>query len=189
MRGRRGGRGYPCWPRRRRRRSAHRAVIDRYGPDTSRGSLQQLKDAARTCDATVNDVLLTVTAGGLRVLPRSRGEPVDSVVVRIYVPVSTHQESGARARGIRCPSGFQSQSQDCRDQPGDGPAEDENPAVARHAAPRYRQPRSLAVGDLRPRLTSLWPLGQQFALGPDLLDLGCRLVHSVQRYGSDRRGA
>ena len=36
----------------------------------------------------MNDVLLTITAGGLRALLGSRGEPVDDTTVRIYVPVS-----------------------------------------------------------------------------------------------------
>jgi WS/DGAT/MGAT family acyltransferase len=79
--------------------SLHRVV----GPDRAlaliRGSLQQIKDVAATCDATVNDVLLAVTAGGLRGLLSSRGEPVDGVMVRIYVPVSMHQEGGAQLRG------------------------------------------------------------------------------------------
>jgi diacylglycerol O-acyltransferase / wax synthase len=54
---------------------------------------------AASCDATVNDVLLAITAGGLRGLLSSRGEPVDGVTVRIYVPVSMHHETGAPARG------------------------------------------------------------------------------------------
>jgi diacylglycerol O-acyltransferase / wax synthase len=38
--------------------------------------------------ATVNDVLLAVTASGLRGLLRSRGEPVEDLVVPIYVPIT-----------------------------------------------------------------------------------------------------
>lgn len=79
--------------------SLHRVV----GPDRSlaliRGSLQEIRHVTRACNATVNDVLLTVTAGGLRVLLSSRGEPVDGVTVRIYVPVSMHREARAHARG------------------------------------------------------------------------------------------
>jgi diacylglycerol O-acyltransferase len=79
--------------------SLHRVV----GPDRSlaliRGSLQQIKDVAATYNATVNDVLLAVTAGGLRGLLSSRSEPVDGVMVRIYVPVSMHREAGAQLRG------------------------------------------------------------------------------------------
>jgi WS/DGAT/MGAT family acyltransferase len=73
------------------------------GPDRTlalmRSSLDTVKQIAHTCGATVNDVLLTVIAGGLRGLLSSRGEPVDGVVLRIYVPVSLHQEPRAQARG------------------------------------------------------------------------------------------
>jgi diacylglycerol O-acyltransferase len=79
--------------------SLHRVV----GPDRAlaliRGSLQQIKDVAATYNATVNDVLLAVTAGALRGLLSSRGEPIDGVMVRIYVPISMHQEAGAQLRG------------------------------------------------------------------------------------------
>ena len=72
------------------------------GPDRTlaliRSSLKLIKEVAHTSDATVNDVLLTVTAGGLRGLLNSRGEPVEQVL-RIYVPVSLHQEPRAQARG------------------------------------------------------------------------------------------
>jgi diacylglycerol O-acyltransferase / wax synthase len=63
-----------------------------------RGSLELIKKVAHTSDATVNDVLLTVIAGGLRGLLNSRGEPVEQVL-RIYVPVSLHHEPRAQARG------------------------------------------------------------------------------------------
>jgi diacylglycerol O-acyltransferase / wax synthase len=62
-------------------------------------SLELVKEVAHSSDATVNDVLLTVTAGGLRGLLSSRGEPVDGAVLRIYVPVSLHQEPQGQARG------------------------------------------------------------------------------------------
>jgi diacylglycerol O-acyltransferase len=79
--------------------SLHRVV----GPDRTlaliRGSLQQIKDVAAAYNSTVNDVLLAVIAGGLRGLLSSRGEPVDGVMVRIYVPVSMHQEAGAQLHG------------------------------------------------------------------------------------------
>ena len=74
----------------------------RVGPDRSlaliRNKLEPVKEFAHTSDATVNDVLLTVTAGGLRRLLNSRGEPVEQVL-RIYVPVSLHREPWAQARG------------------------------------------------------------------------------------------
>jgi diacylglycerol O-acyltransferase / wax synthase len=64
-----------------------------------RSSLELVKEVAHTNDATVNDVLLTVTAGGLRGLLSSRGEPIDGAVLRIYVPVSLHHEPQVQARG------------------------------------------------------------------------------------------
>ncbi|HWD42512.1 MAG TPA: wax ester/triacylglycerol synthase family O-acyltransferase [Actinomycetota bacterium] len=60
-----------------------------------RTTLDQVKEVAHAHQATVNDVLLAVTAGGLRALLRSRGEPVEDTTVRVYVPVSLR----ARARG------------------------------------------------------------------------------------------
>jgi WS/DGAT/MGAT family acyltransferase len=53
-----------------------------------RTTLDRVKVVAHTHAATVNDVLLAVTAGGLRALLRSRGEPVQDTTVCIYVPVS-----------------------------------------------------------------------------------------------------
>jgi hypothetical protein len=47
----------------------------------------------------VNDVLLTAVAGGLRALLASRGEPVDELVLRAFVPVSLHREQPGQARG------------------------------------------------------------------------------------------
>jgi diacylglycerol O-acyltransferase / wax synthase len=75
------------------------------GPDRNvalvRSSLELVKEVAHAYDATVNDVLLTVTADGLRGLLSSRGEPVEGVVLRIYVPVSGgHNTSPLDAR---CP--------------------------------------------------------------------------------------
>jgi len=59
-----------------------------------RTTLDQVKEVAHAHQATANDVLLAVTAGGLRALLRSRGEPVEDTTVPIYVPVSLR----ARAR-------------------------------------------------------------------------------------------
>jgi diacylglycerol O-acyltransferase / wax synthase len=66
-----------------------------------RGHLGAVKAAAHSQGATVNDVLLTVTAGGLRRLLRSRGEAVDGAVLGMYVPVSLHQGPRTAARGNR----------------------------------------------------------------------------------------
>jgi len=60
-----------------------------------RTALDAVKEAAHAHDATVNDVLLAVTAGGLRALLRRRGEPVEGTTVRVYVPVSLRR----RVRG------------------------------------------------------------------------------------------
>jgi diacylglycerol O-acyltransferase / wax synthase len=54
----------------------------------ARTTLDQVKQVAHAHAATVNDVLLAATAGGLRALLRTRGEPVEDTTVRIYVPVS-----------------------------------------------------------------------------------------------------
>jgi WS/DGAT/MGAT family acyltransferase len=53
-----------------------------------RTTLDQVEQVAHAHAATVNDVLLAATAGGLRALLRSRGEPVEDTTVPIYVPVS-----------------------------------------------------------------------------------------------------
>jgi diacylglycerol O-acyltransferase / wax synthase len=71
------------------------------GPDRNialiRGRLDSVKEVAHAYDAKVNDVLLTVTAGGLRALLRTRGEAVDTV--RVYVPVSLRHGQYDGARG------------------------------------------------------------------------------------------
>jgi diacylglycerol O-acyltransferase len=65
-----------------------------------RSSLEQVKQIAHAHHATVNDVLLSVTAGGLRGLLRSRCEPVDDVIVRIDVPVTLRPvDQRSQARG------------------------------------------------------------------------------------------
>jgi hypothetical protein len=48
-----------------------------------RTTLDQVKEVAHAHQATANDVLLAVTAGGLRALLRSRGEPVEDTTVPI----------------------------------------------------------------------------------------------------------
>lgn len=73
------------------------------GPDRTlaliRSSLDVVKAVAHGYDAKVNDVLLTVIAGGLSALLRSRGEDVEGLVVRIYVPVSLRHGHYAGAKG------------------------------------------------------------------------------------------
>jgi hypothetical protein len=53
-----------------------------------RGRLELVNEVAHTHGATVNDVLLALIAGGLRGLLRNRDEPVEGVILPIYVPVS-----------------------------------------------------------------------------------------------------
>jgi diacylglycerol O-acyltransferase len=72
---------------------ATKTSIDRMvGPDRALAliatRLDPVREIGRAHDGTVNDVLLAVTAGGLRALLRSRGEAVDDTIVRTYVPVS-----------------------------------------------------------------------------------------------------
>jgi len=73
------------------------------GPDRRlaliRSSIDLVKQIGHLHDATVNDVLMTVIADGLRDLLRGRGEGVDNLVLRAYVPVSLHREHPGHARG------------------------------------------------------------------------------------------
>jgi diacylglycerol O-acyltransferase / wax synthase len=73
------------------------------GPDRNlaliRTTLDQVKQVAHAHAATVNDVLLAVTAGGLRALLGSRGEPVEDTTVRIYVPVSLRRRGRGPQQG------------------------------------------------------------------------------------------
>jgi WS/DGAT/MGAT family acyltransferase len=64
-----------------------------------RSDLELVKQIAHAHDAKVNDVLLTVLAGGLRALLVARGERVDGLVLRAAVPVSLHREQPGQARG------------------------------------------------------------------------------------------
>ena len=64
-----------------------------------RSTLELVSEVAHAHHAKVNDVLLTVIAGGLRGLLRSRGEQIDEVILPIYVPISlrlgrSNQEGG-----------------------------------------------------------------------------------------------
>src|SRR5918995_562382 len=75
------------------------------GPDRRlalvRSSIDVVKQIGHLHDATVNDVLMTVLASGLRDLLLGRGERVDDLVLRGYVPVSLHREQPGQARGNR----------------------------------------------------------------------------------------
>jgi WS/DGAT/MGAT family acyltransferase len=97
------------WP------AAHEAFLEGQAPQTSlnrrigshrryalvRSDLELVRRIAHTHHAKVNDVLMTVLAGGLRELLVGRGEPVDGLVLRAFVPVSLHSEQPGQARGNR----------------------------------------------------------------------------------------
>jgi diacylglycerol O-acyltransferase / wax synthase len=73
------------------------------GPDRNlaviRSDIDLVRRAAHQHNATVNDVLLTITAGGLRDLLRSRGELGEDAVLRVYVPVTLRHGSQNHAQG------------------------------------------------------------------------------------------
>jgi WS/DGAT/MGAT family acyltransferase len=65
-----------------------------------RSDLELIRRIAHAHDATINDVLLTVTAAGLRGLLSSRGESVDRLTLPVYVPVTLRRsDRRAQARG------------------------------------------------------------------------------------------
>jgi WS/DGAT/MGAT family acyltransferase len=65
-----------------------------------RGSLETTKAIGRAHGGTVNDVLLTALAGGYTDLLLSRGEPVDSLILRAFVPVSLHGQRSGNAGNL-----------------------------------------------------------------------------------------
>lgn len=73
------------------------------GPDRNlalvRSSIDLVKEIAHAYEAKVNDVLLAVTAGGLRGLLHSRGEPVEGLILPIWVPVSLRREQPGQEGG------------------------------------------------------------------------------------------
>jgi diacylglycerol O-acyltransferase / wax synthase len=64
-----------------------------------RADLEDLKRIAHTRGAKVNDVMMTAVARGLRELLLSRGENVQGLALRAFVPVSLHHEPAAEATG------------------------------------------------------------------------------------------
>jgi diacylglycerol O-acyltransferase / wax synthase len=73
------------------------------GPDRRlvvvRSRLEVAKQVAHAHQAKVNDVVLAAVAGGLRQLLAGRGEDIDSLVLRVMVPISLHHEQPGQARG------------------------------------------------------------------------------------------
>jgi diacylglycerol O-acyltransferase / wax synthase len=64
-----------------------------------RSDLGLVKRIAHAHRAKVNDVLMTALAGGLRELLLGRGERVDGLALRAFVPVSLHTGQPGQARG------------------------------------------------------------------------------------------
>ena len=64
-----------------------------------RSRLDLAKQIAHVHGGKVNDVLLAAVAGGLRELLLGRGEPVEGVVLKAFVPVSLHHERVGDERG------------------------------------------------------------------------------------------
>jgi WS/DGAT/MGAT family acyltransferase len=66
-----------------------------------RASAIDLRRVARLHGATVNDVLLTVIAAGLRAVLVARGEPTNGVTMRVFVPVSLRGRLRGTVEGNR----------------------------------------------------------------------------------------
>jgi len=64
-----------------------------------RADLAPVKEAKRTLDATVNDVVLAGVAGGVRHFLIARGEAVDGLTLKTFVPVSVRDDSQRMALG------------------------------------------------------------------------------------------
>ena len=64
-----------------------------------RSNLSIAKEIAHAHHAKINDVLLAAVARGYRALLQARGERVEDLVLRAFVPVSLHQEQPGEARG------------------------------------------------------------------------------------------
>jgi diacylglycerol O-acyltransferase len=89
--------------------------------------LADLKEIKSSLGGTINDVVLTVTASGLRALLESRGEPLPQQGLRAMVPMNVRVASEHLALGNRVSSLFL-----------------ELPVVAADQAQRYRETVSLA---------------------------------------------
>jgi WS/DGAT/MGAT family acyltransferase len=82
-------------------RPATETTLNRFvGPHRSLALVQTTVDEvgriARDHGASPNDVLLALTAGGIRASLVARGEPVDGVTIRVYVPVSLRRGRSRR---------------------------------------------------------------------------------------------
>jgi diacylglycerol O-acyltransferase len=96
------------WP------AVHELLADEPGDSTSidrivgegrrlalvRSGHRAVRRIGRTFGASVNDVLLAATAGGMRRLLASRGEPVEGVTLKVYVPVSLRRHLRGPQQGV-----------------------------------------------------------------------------------------
>jgi diacylglycerol O-acyltransferase / wax synthase len=84
-------------------RAPRTSVNRRIGSDRTlaiiRSRLDVAKEVGHAHHAKVNDVLLTAVARGYRALLESRGERVEDLILRAFVPVSLHQEQPGQAAG------------------------------------------------------------------------------------------
>jgi diacylglycerol O-acyltransferase / wax synthase len=81
------------------RTSLNKPLGTRRSMDLVRSRLDLVKDTAHAYGGTVNDVLLAAIAGGLRDLLLGRGEEVDGLVLRAFVPVALHRVRSPGAPG------------------------------------------------------------------------------------------
>jgi WS/DGAT/MGAT family acyltransferase len=66
-----------------------------------RAPIALVRRIGRASDATANDLLLAMTAAGLRALLQHRRERVERVTVRVYVPVTLRRRLGGTQQGNR----------------------------------------------------------------------------------------
>lgn len=79
--------------------SLDRMVGERRRIALIRSDLSTVRAIGRRHDATVNDVLLSITTAGMREVLLARGEAVDGTTIRIYVPVSLRRHLHGRQEG------------------------------------------------------------------------------------------
>ncbi len=100
----------PCIVREELRAAPHTSLNGPIGTrrrfEVVRVPLADLKEIKNSLGGTVNDVVLTVTASGLRALLQSRGEPLPAGGLRAMVPMNVRVASEHLALGNRISSLF-----------------------------------------------------------------------------------
>ena len=81
--------------------SIDRMVGDERSIALVRADYRTVRRIGRACDATPNDVLLSLTAAGMRALLIARGESVAGIVLRAYVPVTLRKSLHGPQQGTR----------------------------------------------------------------------------------------